>query len=102
AILFFQDEDIVQPESILAAAKKAGLSSDKSQELLKMSTSPEIKNRLRETTDEVLKFGAFGLPSFVIQIDGQPQLFFGSDRIELLGNVLGEKWLGPVPTSSKL
>ncbi|KAG8130244.1 putative Glutathione S-transferase kappa protein [Naja naja] len=97
--IWSRDEDIVQPESILA---KAGLSSDKSQELLKMSTSPEIKNRLKETTGEVLKFGGFGLPSFVIQTDGQPQLFFGSDRIELLGNVLGEKWLGPVPTSSKL
>ncbi|XP_070794550.1 glutathione S-transferase kappa 1-like [Pituophis catenifer annectens] len=100
--IWSRDEDIVQPESILAAAEKAGLSSDKSQELLKMSTSSEVKNRLKETTDKVLKFGAFGVPCFVIQTDGQPQLFFGSDRVELLGNVLGEKWLGPVPTSSKL
>ncbi|KAL7988480.1 hypothetical protein Chor_007399 [Crotalus horridus] len=84
--IWSRDEDIVQPESILAAAEKAGLPSGKSQELLKMSTSPE----------------AFGVPCFVIQTDGQPQLFFGSDRVELLGNVLGEKWLGPVPTSSKL
>ncbi|XP_039194633.1 glutathione S-transferase kappa 1-like [Crotalus tigris] len=100
--IWSRDEDIVQPESILAAAEKAGLPSGKSQELLKMSTSPEVKNRLKETTDEALKFGAFGVPCFVIQTDGQPQLFFGSDRVELLGNVLGEKWLGPVPTSSKL
>ncbi|XP_070598134.1 glutathione S-transferase kappa 1-like isoform X1 [Erythrolamprus reginae] len=100
--IWSRDEDIVQPESILAAGEKAGLSPDKSQELLKMSTSPEVKNRLKETTDEVLNFGAFGLPCLVIQTDGQPQLFFGSDRIELLGNALGEKWLGPVPTSSKL
>ncbi|XP_015674290.1 glutathione S-transferase kappa 1-like [Protobothrops mucrosquamatus] len=61
--IWSRDEDIVQPESILAA---------------------------------------FGVPCFVIQTDGKPQLFFGSDRVELLGNVLGEKWLGPVPTSSKL
>ncbi|XP_039194632.1 glutathione S-transferase kappa 1-like [Crotalus tigris] len=100
--LWSRDEDIVQPESILAAAEKAGLPSGKSQELLKMSTSPEVKNRLKETTDEALNRGAFGVPSFIIQIDGKPQLFFGSDRIEVLGNALGEKWLGPVPTSSKL
>ncbi|KAM3843587.1 glutathione S-transferase kappa 1 isoform 3-T3 [Vipera latastei] len=100
--IWSRDEDIVQPESILAAAEKAGLPSAKSQELLKMSTSPEVKNRLKETTDEALKFGAFGVPCFVIQTDGQPQLFFGSDRVELLGSVLGEKWLGPVPTLSKL
>lgn len=100
--IWSRDEDIVEPESILAAAEKAGLPSGRSQELLKMSTSPEVKNRLKETTEEVLKFGAFGVPCFVIQVDGQPQLFFGSDRIELLGSVLGEKWLGPVPASSKL
>ncbi|KAM6469248.1 glutathione S-transferase kappa 1-like isoform 1-T4 [Liasis olivaceus] len=97
-----RDEDIVQPESILAAAEKAGLPSGKSQELLKMSSSAEVKNRLKETTDEALKFGAFGVPCFVIQIDGKPQLFFGSDRVEVLGSFLGEKWLGPVPASSKL
>ncbi|XP_007445304.3 glutathione S-transferase kappa 1, partial [Python bivittatus] len=85
-----RDEDIVQPESILAAAEKAGLPSGKSQELLKMSSSAEVKNRLKETTDEALKFGAFGVPCFVIQIDGKPQLFFGSDRVEVLGSFLGE------------
>ncbi|XP_044295484.1 glutathione S-transferase kappa 1 [Varanus komodoensis] len=100
--IWSRDEDITQPESILAVAGKAGLPSDKAQKLLEMSTSPEVKNHLKETTSEVLRYGAFGVPCFVVHVDSKPQLLFGSDRLELLGSLLGEKWLGPVPTSSKL
>nr|XP_056704739.1 glutathione S-transferase kappa 1 [Euleptes europaea] len=100
--IWCRDEDILEPESILAAAERAGVPSDQAKKLLEMSTSPEVKNRLRTTTDEALKYGAFGLPSFVAHVNGEPQLLFGSDRLELLANVLGEKWLGPVPVSAKL
>ncbi|XP_033029432.1 glutathione S-transferase kappa 1 [Lacerta agilis] len=100
--IWSRDEDITQPESILAAAERAGLSSDQARKLLEMSSSPEVKNRLKATTEEALKYGAFGLPCFVAHINEEPHLFFGSDRLELLANLLGEKWLGPVPTSSKL
>ncbi|XP_077201966.1 glutathione S-transferase kappa 1 [Paroedura picta] len=100
--IWSRDEDIVQPESILTAAEQAGMPSEQAKMLLEMSTSPEVKNRLKTTTDEALKYGAFGLPSFVAHVNDRPQLLFGSDRLELLANVLGEKWLGPVPVSSKL
>lgn len=100
--IWSRDEDITQPESILAASGKAGLPLDKAQELLEMSTSPEVKDRLRAVTDEAMEYGAFGVPSFVAHVGDKPQLFFGSDRIELLGYLLGEKWLGPVPASPNL
>uniref|UniRef100_A0A8D0DNC8 Glutathione S-transferase kappa n=1 Tax=Salvator merianae TaxID=96440 RepID=A0A8D0DNC8_SALMN len=100
--IWSRDEDIVKPESILAAAEKAGLPLEDARKILEMSNSPEIKNRLKETTDQALKYGAFGLPSFVFHVNGKPQLIFGSDRLELLGSLLGEKWHGPVPTASKL
>ncbi|XP_067320424.1 glutathione S-transferase kappa 1 [Anolis sagrei] len=100
--IWSRDEDITQPENILAAAGKAGLSSDESKKLLEMTNLPEVKNRLKATTDEVLQHGAFGLPCSVIYVNSKPQLFFGSDRLELLGSLLGEKWLGPVPEVSKL
>ncbi|XP_042306095.1 glutathione S-transferase kappa 1 [Sceloporus undulatus] len=97
-----RDEDITQPANILAAAGKAGLPSGQAQKLLEMSSTPEVKNRLKATTDEVLGYGAFGMPCSVTYVDDQPQLLFGSDRLELLASLLGEKWLGPVPGSSKL
>lgn len=30
------------------------------------------------------------MPAVVAHYDGEPQLFFGSDRLELLGSVIGE------------
>ncbi|KAJ7335708.1 hypothetical protein JRQ81_013649 [Phrynocephalus forsythii] len=100
--IWSRDEDITQPDSILAAAAKAGLSAGQAQKLLEMSTSSEVKDRLKTTTDEVLKYGAFGVPCSVIYVDDKPQLLFGSDRLELLGHLLGKKWQGPVPASAKL
>ncbi|XP_010170839.1 glutathione S-transferase kappa 1, partial [Antrostomus carolinensis] len=93
-----QHEDISQPENMLAAAGQAGLSSDVAQKVLEMISSPAVKNRLRETTEEAIKYGAFGMPAVVAHINGEPHLFFGSDRLELLCSIIGEKWLGPVPS----
>ncbi|XP_021251154.1 glutathione S-transferase kappa 1 isoform X1 [Numida meleagris] len=93
-----QHEDVSQVESILAVAEKAGLSSELTQKLLEMTSSPAVKNRLKETTEEAVKYGAFGMPAVVAHVNGKPQLFFGSDRLELLASIIGEKWLGPVPS----
>ncbi|KFP82715.1 Glutathione S-transferase kappa 1, partial [Apaloderma vittatum] len=93
-----QHEDISQPENMLAVAKQAGLSPELAQKLLEMTSSPAVKNRLKETTEEAIKHGAFGMPAVVAHFNGEPHLFFGSDRLELLSSVIGEKWLGPVPS----
>ncbi|KFO80444.1 Glutathione S-transferase kappa 1, partial [Cuculus canorus] len=93
-----QHEDISQPENILAVAQRAGLSSEVAQKQLEMISSSAVKNRLKETTEEALKYGAFGMPAVVAHFNGEPHLFFGSDRLELLSSVIGEKWLGPVPS----
>uniref|UniRef100_A0A8C8RXC5 Glutathione S-transferase kappa n=1 Tax=Pelusios castaneus TaxID=367368 RepID=A0A8C8RXC5_9SAUR len=99
--IWSRDEDITQSESMLAAAEKAGIPSELAQKLLAMISSSEVKNRLKETTEEALKHGAFGMPAIVAHVNGKAHLFFGSDRLELLGNFIGEKWQGPVPTTSK-
>ncbi|NXF92596.1 GSTK1 transferase, partial [Eubucco bourcierii] len=93
-----QHEDISQTEKILDIARQAGLSSELAQKLLEMTSSPAVKDRLKETTEEAIKYGAFGMPAIVVRVNGEPQLFFGSDRVELLGSIIGEKWLGPVPS----
>ncbi|NXH90961.1 GSTK1 transferase, partial [Edolisoma coerulescens] len=85
-----QHEDISQPENILAVAQQAGLSAELSQKALEMISSPTVKDRLKETTAEAIKYGAFGMPAVVAHYDGKPHLFFGSDRLELLGSVIGE------------
>ncbi|NWR60907.1 GSTK1 transferase, partial [Bucorvus abyssinicus] len=85
-----QHEDISQPDNMLSVARQAGLSSELAQKTLEMVSSPAVKNRLKETTDEALKYGAFGMPAVVAHFNGEPHLFFGSDRLELLGSVIGE------------
>ncbi|NXT37452.1 GSTK1 transferase, partial [Pelecanoides urinatrix] len=85
-----QHEDISQSENILSVARQVGLSSELTQKLLEMISSPAVKNRLKETTEEALKYGAFGMPAVVAHFNGEPHLFFGSDRLELLGSVIGK------------
>ncbi|NXP64266.1 GSTK1 transferase, partial [Chloropsis cyanopogon] len=85
-----QYEDISQPENILAVARQAGISAELSQKALEMTSSPTVKDRLKDTTTEALKYGAFGMPAVVAHYDGEPHLFFGSDRLELLGSIIGE------------
>ncbi|PKK30470.1 glutathione S-transferase kappa 1 isoform X2 [Columba livia] len=79
-------------------AGQAGLSSEVAQKQLEMISSSAVKNRLKETTEEAIKYGAFGMPTVVAHFNGEPHLFFGSDRLELLGSIIGEKWQGPVPS----
>ena len=42
------------------------------------------KQELDETTQQALKAGAFGVPTFVLHGDVRPQLFFGVDRMDFL------------------
>ncbi|NXU49062.1 GSTK1 transferase, partial [Turnix velox] len=83
---FWSQVSILQSQ---LAAKQVGLSSDLTQKVLGMTSSPEVKNRLKESTEEAIKY-AFGVPSIVAHYEGKPHLFFGSDRLELLGNFIGE------------
>ncbi|XP_072508591.1 glutathione S-transferase kappa 1 isoform X2 [Notamacropus eugenii] len=96
-----RDEDITKPQSILAAAEKAGLSEKQAKSLLEKCSSDQVKNILKETTDAAFNYGAFGLPIVVVHLDNKAHMLFGSDRMELLAHLLGERWLGPVPSSVK-
>ncbi|KAM5255515.1 glutathione S-transferase kappa 1 isoform 3-T3 [Ctenodactylus gundi] len=95
--IWSRDEDIVEPQNILAAAEKAGLSAEQARALLEKSTTEQVKRQLKETTEAACRYGAFGLPTTVVHVDGQTHMLFGSDRMELLAHLLGEKWMGPVP-----
>lgn len=92
-----QDKDITTPESLTEAALKAGLSKSDIEKALVMATSTEIKEKLKKATEEALQHDSFGFPMFVCHVDGKKEMFFGSDRFELMAHCIGEKWLGPQP-----
>lgn len=95
--IWSEDKDITLPASLSEAALKAGLSESEIKEALELSTSKEIKEQLKSATQKALDYGAFGFPMMVCHINGNAEMFFGSDRFELMAHCMGEKWLGPQP-----
>lgn len=53
----------------LQAAKKAGLSDDEIQEVLKLSTSQEIKDGLKNATEDALKYGVGCASALLVELD---------------------------------
>ncbi|CAH1239446.1 GSTK1 [Branchiostoma lanceolatum] len=99
--VYYRDEDITEPASLMSAAAKAGIPEDLAKQLLSTIKDQAVKDRLRQTTQAALDHGAFGSPTIVAHVDGKPQMFFGSDRMELMAHMLGEKWYGPLPELAK-
>ncbi|KAI1885813.1 hypothetical protein AGOR_G00207650 [Albula goreensis] len=100
--IWSRDEDITLPASLSEAGLKAGLPASEVEELLKLASSQEIKDKLKRTTQEALDHGAFGFPLAICHVNGQKEMFFGSDRFELMAHCIGEKWEGPQPTKPNL
>ncbi|KAM9782933.1 glutathione S-transferase kappa 1-like [Neosynchiropus ocellatus] len=98
--IWSQDQDIVEPASLTQAALRAGLSETEIQDLLKLCATQPIKDQLKTQTQAALDYGAFGFPMIICHLDGKPEMFFGSDRFELMAHCIGEKWLGPLPDQS--
>ncbi|XP_026226428.1 glutathione S-transferase kappa 1-like [Anabas testudineus] len=98
--IWSEDKDITQPASLSEAAVKAGLSDSDIKELLELSDTDEIKDKLKNTTQAALDYGAFGLPMMVCHVNGKQDMFFGSDRFEVMAHCIGEKWLGPQPVKA--
>lgn len=78
-----QGKDIAQPEVIAATATAVELPGD---QIVESTGAQEVKDRLRESTDEALKRGVFGVPTFRL---GE-ELFWGHDRLpHLAGRLSG-------------
>uniref|UniRef100_A0A8C6SGW6 Glutathione S-transferase kappa n=1 Tax=Neogobius melanostomus TaxID=47308 RepID=A0A8C6SGW6_9GOBI len=97
--IWSQDKDITKPESLTEVNIKlhAGLSNRDIEEALALATSDKIKEKLKKATEEALGHGSFGFPVILCHVNGGKEMFFGSDRFELMAHCIGEKWLGPQP-----
>ena len=68
----------------------------------KIHTEPEVKHRLRQTTDEADALNAVGVPTIVVQgFDGKKHAIWGSDRMGIVGFLIQEKYHGPLTEMSK-
>ena len=66
--------DMGQPEVVAKTLASAGLPVE---QLLAMSQTPQIKQRLLDNTQTAFERGAFGSPSFLVG----DELYFGKDRL---------------------
>jgi 2-hydroxychromene-2-carboxylate isomerase len=74
--------DISQDEVLRDCAKRAGLDPDP---LLVQIATPELKSRLRANTDELIRRGGFGSPTFFVNAT---DMYFGNDRLPLVREAL--------------
>lgn len=81
-------EDISQKEVLANVARSVGLDADR---LLARSEAPEVKDRLRANTEELIARGGFGSPTIFI---GGHDMYFGNDRLELVEAALTARGLG--------
>jgi 2-hydroxychromene-2-carboxylate isomerase len=77
-IYWGENRDLSQDEVIEEVAKRAGLPPAR---LLERIAAPEIKKRLRASTEELIERGGFGSPTLFVDVD---DMYFGNDRLELV------------------
>nr|CAB3251062.1 glutathione S-transferase kappa 1-like [Phallusia mammillata] len=94
--IWSRDIDATKRESLKAACMDGGLSSVDAENVIRLSKSDEIKQKLKDTTNFAVKQGVFGTPTFIAHLDPDPVLLFGYDKLFLLAYLINEKWHGPI------
>ena len=84
-------------EDFREAAAQAGMIENQIQNTVAIHNEPVVKDRLRQTTDEAAGLRALGVPTIVVQgLDGKTHAIWGSDRMGVIGFLIGEKYQGPL------
>jgi 2-hydroxychromene-2-carboxylate isomerase len=78
--LWAEDRDISDPAELERIADACGLDGAK---LVAQAEQQPIKDALFESTRAAVEAGVFGAPTFIVQRESGPELFWGADRLEL-------------------
>ncbi len=81
ALYWAEGGDVTDPDTLRGRADALGFDGGA---LLAAAAGDEVKDRLKATTDEAVRRGAFGAPTFFF--DGE--MYFGNDRLVLLEDAL--------------
>jgi 2-hydroxychromene-2-carboxylate isomerase len=77
AAYFSREEDISQDEVLAALCRQVGINAES---FFAGIARPDIKEQLKANTDEAIRRGAFGSPTFFVDED----MYFGNDRLPLV------------------
>lgn len=92
-------KDISDPQVWLEAGRLGSVEESLLKKAVDESQSNAIKGKVQSNSKELVKHGGFGLPSIIVDSPEASYLLFGSDRLELLAHLIGEKYQGPCPPS---
>jgi len=101
--LWVKGQGIETPENLLKCCTEVGVPEAVAKKWLDRLKDQDIKDKLKSVTDEAISKGAFGAPTFFIkeQNSDHEEMFFGSDRFELIAYCYGLPWDGPQPGQPK-
>lgn len=107
---YWQNNQDIEDASVLASSLAEGTGADAAtvEAWIAAAGKQETKDALKAATAEAVERGAFGAPTMFITPDTKdgdvaPEMFFGSDRFELIASMFNLPWHGPRgPPKSKL
>jgi 2-hydroxychromene-2-carboxylate isomerase len=79
--MWAEPKNLADPAVLAEVLTPIGISAD---DFLKRVSSQEVKDELRQNTEQAVRLGAFGCPSFSVR----DKLFFGQDRLEFVADAL--------------
>ncbi len=82
--LWVEPRNLNDPEEVGRTLQAAGFDAG---ELLEQAQTPEVKARLKATTEEAVERGVFGAPTFFVG----DQMWFGQDRLDWVAEALTRK-----------
>jgi 2-hydroxychromene-2-carboxylate isomerase len=81
------------PEEVQAVLREGGFDPD---EIAALAADAEVKERLKQNSDEAVACGVFGAPTFIVN----GQLFFGQDRLHFVAAALDASAAQPIDRKS--
>ncbi len=86
-------------EELVATLEAAGIDAAKVANVAERANTEAVKEALKAATADVVERGAFGFPALFVREggEGDEEMYFGADRIEILAHALGLEWKGPNP-----
>jgi glutathione S-transferase kappa 1 len=84
---------VVTPTRLARICEGAGLSTEEADLILQKVNADTVKSILRKNVEDAVALGAYGSP-FIVAGD---QVYFGSDRLEVMAFTHDLAWVGPDP-----
>eukprot|EP00090_Calanus_glacialis_P047371 TRINITY_DN9803_c0_g1_i4.p2 TRINITY_DN9803_c0_g1~~TRINITY_DN9803_c0_g1_i4.p2 ORF type:complete len:110 (-),score=44.52 TRINITY_DN9803_c0_g1_i4:24-353(-) len=94
-----EDKDVHTAQDITAVGRSAGMDEEEISNCLAAMKTDPVKTALKAVTEEAVERGAFGAPTMFFHQDGEnEQMFWGSDRFEMVAQIYNKEWIGPDPS----